>query len=141
MDVKFVASVAVITPNPAESRPLYRDALGLPLGSPDADDYVFTDKLDGTKHFGVWPLAAAARACFGTPEWPADRPVPQMSIEFEVAEAAAIGPAIDELAARGYDVLHGAKTEPWGQMVARIQTPEGVILGISYMPSMHEIGH
>lgn len=138
MDVKFVASVAVVTPNPAESRPLYRDALALPLEPPDADDYVFTQKLDGAKHFGVWPLAAAAQACFGTHEWPVDRPVPQMCIEFEVAEAAAVAPAIDELAARGYDVLHGAKTEPWGQVVARIQTPEGVILGISYMPTMHE---
>lgn len=138
MDVKFIASVAVITPNPAESIPLYRDALGLLFESPPGgDDYVFTQKLDGAKHFGVWPLAEAAEACFGTRQWPADRPVPQMSIEFEVASPAAVGPAIDELAARGYNLLHAAKTEPWGQTVARIQTPEGVILGISYMPTMH----
>jgi hypothetical protein len=34
------------------------------------------------------PLTQAARACFGTPEWPAERPVPQASIEFEVADPA-----------------------------------------------------
>jgi len=43
----------------------------------------------------------AAEACFGTPEWPADRIVPQMSIEFEVAAEAAIDAAAAELEARG----------------------------------------
>jgi len=33
--------------------------------------------------------AAAAQACFGTLEWPAERTVPQASIEFEVESAPA----------------------------------------------------
>ena len=45
---------------------------------------MFTQKLDGTKHFGLWPLSEAAKACFGTTEWPAEIPIPQASMEFEV---------------------------------------------------------
>ena len=85
MDVQFVTSVAVITPNPAVSRRLYLDALGLPRTA-EADGYLHSEDIDGSKSFGVWPLAQAAQACFGTPDWPADRPVPQASIEFEVTD-------------------------------------------------------
>ena len=50
---------------------------------------MFTQKSDGTKHFGLWPLSEAANACFGTTEWPAEVPVPQASMEFEVGDVAA----------------------------------------------------
>ena len=115
------------------------DALGLPLqpASP-GDEYHFSDKIGGCKHFGVWPLAQAAQACFGTADWPQDRPVPQISIEFEVADPAALGEAATELETRGYTLLHGPRTEPWGQMVARLQTLEGAIVGLSYAPWIHE---
>ena len=83
MNVEFIASVAVITPDPAAGRRLFIDTLGLPLSSNGDDEYVWTDKLDGARHFGVWPLSQAAQSCFGTDQWPADRTVPQMSIEFE----------------------------------------------------------
>ena len=62
MDVQFITSLAVITPDPSVSRRLYVDALGLALT---------------------------------------------------------------------------ARTEPWGQTVARLQSSEGAIIGISYAPSMH----
>src|SRR5262249_31387780 len=117
---------------------LYVETLGLPLQPPEPnDEYVFTDKLDGSKHFGVWPLAQAAQACFGTSDWPKDRVVPQASIEVEVASAEAVPPGAQEVADRGYPMLHEPKTEPWGQTVARVQTPEGIILGLSYAPWMH----
>jgi hypothetical protein len=86
----------------------------------------------------VWPLRQAAAACFGSSEWPADRPIPQASIEFEVATAAAVDEAARELEARGYQLLHGARTEPWGQTVARLLSEEGAILGISYAPALHD---
>ena len=141
IDVKFISSIAIITRDPRQSRALYVDALKLPLQPPDpSDDYVFTDKVDGAKHFGVWPLTQVAQACFGDSEWPKGRPVPQLSVEFDVATETDVGPAADELANKGYELLHAARTEPWGQVVARFQTPEGVILGISYMPPMHEAG-
>ena len=138
MKIEFMSSVAVIAPDPPASRELFVGALGLPLASSSADDeYVHTEKLDGCKHFGVWPLSQAAEACFGTPEWPADRPVPQASVEFDVADAGAVQTAAEELLREGYEVLHAAREEPWGQTVARVQSPEGLIVGISFMPSMH----
>ncbi|MHB8341696.1 MAG: hypothetical protein ACYDB7_11060, partial [Mycobacteriales bacterium] len=84
------------------------------------------------------PLSQAARARFGTDQWPAERPVPQVSIEFDVADAAAVVPAARELEQAGYALLHGAHEEPWGQTVARLQSPEGAIIGISYTPVLHD---
>jgi catechol 2,3-dioxygenase-like lactoylglutathione lyase family enzyme len=137
MDIEFIASFAAIAPDPAASRALYLDALGLPLGHGEGDDYYHTDQVDGAKHFGVWPLTQAAQACFGTESWPAEHPVPQASIEFEVKDQAAVADAAEELAGRGFAALHEPRTEPWGQTVARVLSPEGLIVGISYAPWMH----
>lgn len=137
MDILFIASVAVITPDPERSRELYADALGLPLeGEPG--DYLHSERIGGAKHFGIWPLSQAAHACFGTAEWPAGHPVPQASVEFEVANAAAVADATVELEAKGHRLLHGSRTEPWGQTVARLLSPEGLVVGISYAPSLHD---
>jgi catechol 2,3-dioxygenase-like lactoylglutathione lyase family enzyme len=138
MRILFISAVSIIAPNPAESRKLYVDALGLPLESPEGDEYMFSEKVGGSKHFGVWPLAQAAQACFGTSTWPADRPTPQISIEFEVENAAAVAEATEELKDRGFVLLHAPKTEPWGQTVARILSSEGAIVGISYAPWHHD---
>src|SRR5437667_3768346 len=139
MDVKFITSISIITANPEHSRKLFVNALGLPLhAASPGDDYFFTEKVDGAKHFGVWPLSQAAQACFGTPEWPSDKTIPQISIEFEVASLAAIGEAAAELEAHGFTLTHPARTEPWGQTVARLLTTDGAVIGISYAPSMHE---
>jgi catechol 2,3-dioxygenase-like lactoylglutathione lyase family enzyme len=136
MDVRFITSVAVITPDPAVSRRFYVDALGLPLIA-EGDAYLHSEDIDGCKSFGVWPLTQAAQACFGTPDWPVERPVPQASIEFEVTDADTVQVAADELKEKGFTPLHEARTEPWGQTVARLQSSEGAIIGISYAPSMH----
>jgi hypothetical protein len=112
------------------------DALGLPLERMGGD-YFASEHVEGSKHFGVWPLAEAAEACFGTPQWPADRPVPQVSVEFELADADAVAAGAAELEAAGFPLLHGAKTEPWGQVVARLLSPEGAIVGLSYAASAH----
>ena len=135
MQVEFIASVSVIAPDPAASRRLYVDTLGLPLEA--RGDYYASERIAGSKHFGVWPLTEAAEACFGAPDWPRDVPVPQASIEFEVADAAAVAEAAGELEADGYTLLHAARTEPWGQTVARLLSPEGLIVGMSFAPSLH----
>jgi catechol 2,3-dioxygenase-like lactoylglutathione lyase family enzyme len=136
MDVLFVSSVSVIAPDPPASRRLYVDALGLPLERMGGE-YFASERIEGSKHFGVWPLTEAAQACFGSPEWPADRPVPQVSIEFELADPDAVAAGAVELEAAGWPLLHGARTEPWGQVVARILSPEGAVVGLSYAPSFH----
>lgn len=94
IDVAFVSSVAVIAADPPGSRRLFLDVLGLPLAQHDTDDYFSSEAIEGSKHFGVWPLAQAAEACFGTYEWPADRPVPQASIEFDVASSSRTRPNV-----------------------------------------------
>ena len=137
MEIQFVTSVAVIAPDPQESRRLYMGALGLPLRQLDGE-YFATEELGGCKHFGVWPLAQAAESCFGTSTWPADIPRPQLSLEFEVADRNAVAQGANELQSQGYQLLHDAKTEPWGQTVARLLSPEGAIVGLSYAPSLHQ---
>jgi catechol 2,3-dioxygenase-like lactoylglutathione lyase family enzyme len=134
--LEFLATIAVITPDPRASTKLYADVLGLPLEGDDPDGYRYSGAIDGCRHFGVWPLAQAAEACFGSPEWPAERPVPQASLEFDVADPDAVSAAARELEDRGFDLLHDAREEPWGQTVARLQAPEGVIVGISYTPAL-----
>lgn len=84
---------------------------------------MFSEELNGSKHFAVWSLAAAAQAYFGTDSWPADRPIPQAVIEFEVDDVEA---AAQELQDKGYQLLHSARTDPWNQTSARLQTKDGL---------------
>ena len=129
--------MSVIAPDAAASRELYIGALGLPLHPSSDGDYWYTQELEGTKHLGVWPLSQAAQACFGAPEWPSECPVPQVSIEFDVADADAVHEAADELQRAGHELLHPVRTEPWGQTIVRVISPEGVLVGVSFAPSLH----
>ena len=135
MDVQFVASMAPIVRDAAAARRFYEDALGVGFEGGEGD-YRYTERLEGVKHFGLWPLAEAARACFGSPGWPDDIAIPQASIEFEVPDVAA---AAQELRAKGYRLIHETKTEPWGQVIARLLSPEGLLVGVCYTPSLHGI--
>src|SRR5690349_426541 len=128
MNIVFVASVAVISADMQHAKHFFVDEVGLPLEDSAHDGYWHSEEIAGTKHFGVWPLQQAAQACFGTDTWPSDRPVPQASVEFEVADAASVAQAAEELQANGHSLLHEARTEPWGQTVARMQTPDGIIV-------------
>jgi catechol 2,3-dioxygenase-like lactoylglutathione lyase family enzyme len=134
MDVQFIASFAVIVRDRDAARAFYRDALSLSFEG-EQGDYAFTEQLEGAKHFALWPLAEAAQACFGTDVWPDDVPVPQASVEFEVDDVAA---AAAELEGHGYRMIHGARTEPWDQVTARVLSPEGLLVAVCYTPSFHE---
>jgi len=137
MNLEFLSTVAVIAPEPLASRRLYVEALGLPLEG-RADGYQHSERIAGCKSFGIWPLSEAAQACFGTEQWPAERLVPQVSIEFDVTDAAAGCPAVRELEQAGFELLHPPREEPWGQTVARLQSPEGAIIGVSHAPMLHD---
>ena len=134
MDVQFVASIAPIVRDADATRLFYQDALGLSFEG-DEGGYLSTHKLEGTKHFGLWPLSEAANSCFRSTEWPAEIPIPQASIEFEVADVAA---AAAELKAKGYRLIHEARTEPWAQITARLLSPEGLLVAICYTPAFHD---
>ena len=64
--------------------------------------------------------------------------LPQASIEFEIKDADAVAAAASELEHAGFDLLHPARTEPWGQTVTRLLTDDGLIIGISYAPALHD---
>lgn len=134
MEILFVAGFAPIVADPFAGHTFYRDTLGLPLETVSGD-YLAVDGFPGVKHLGVWPLTEAAESCFGTREWPADVAVPQATIEFEVADVAA---AAAELEAKGLTLVHGARTEPWGQTIARVLGPEGLLIGVCHTPWLHE---
>jgi catechol 2,3-dioxygenase-like lactoylglutathione lyase family enzyme len=138
--LEFLASVAVITPDPAASCGLYAGALGLPLQGADPDGYRHSEEIAGCRSFGVWPLSQVAEACFAAPQWPAGRPVPQASIEFDVASPDAVSGAARELERSGFELLHEAREEPWGQTVARLQGPEGLIVGVAHTPALRDAG-
>ena len=133
MKVLFVAGFGPIVTDMQASRAFYEQALGLPLEGDET--YLFAHGVDGVKHFALWPLTGAAQSCFGTDTWPADLPAPQSWIEFDVEDVAA---ATAELENKGYRVLVAAKQEPWGQTVTRLLGPEGLLVGITYTPTMRE---
>jgi len=132
MKVLFVAGFGPIVRDMQTALTFYRDALGLPIEQ--AAD-VSTEKVDGVKHFGLWQLEEAAESCFGTRPWPSDVPAPQAWIEFDVDDVAA---AANELRAKGYRILVGPKDESWGQTVARLLSPEGLLVGVTRTPWMRE---
>ena len=136
MKVSFVAGFGPITREADAAHAFWRDGLGIEFAEP-APGYFTNDDLDGVKAFAMWPLSQAAQACFGSDEWPAGVAVPQASVEFDVADEAGVQAAADELVAAGYELLHPVRREPWGQTVVRLLSPEGAIVGISYVPSMH----
>lgn len=134
MNVLFIAGFSPIITDPAANKTFYGDQLGLPLVEM-TPEYSALDGFEGAKHLGLWPLSAAAESCFGTPEWPDDIPVPQATIEFEVDDVAG---AAAEMEAAGHTLIHGAKTEPWGQEIARLLDPTGLLVGLCHTPWLHD---
>ena len=91
----------------------------------------------GTKN----PRIALARRVVikkSTREWPAEVPLPQANIEFDVESVDAVADAARELEAAGYPILVGPKMEPWNQTVVRVLGPEGMLVTISFTPWLHE---
>ncbi len=87
MEVLFVTGFSPIVSDRQASREFYVGALQRPLDHEEGE-YIFADTLPGVKRLGLWPLWQAAQTCFGADEWPADVPVPQATIEFEVRDVA-----------------------------------------------------
>lgn len=136
MEIVGIAGFATITDDPSSSATLYRDMLKLSLTA--QENYLFTDDIDGAKHFGVWPLQMAAQSCFGSDSWPSDMPIPQATLEFELSDIASVEAAVIEMKENGYHFVHDVREEPWGQTLARFISPEGLLIGLSYAPWHHK---
>jgi catechol 2,3-dioxygenase-like lactoylglutathione lyase family enzyme len=131
--VLFVAGFGPIVQDIPKSHEFYVDALGLSFQA--EGDYLHTDKLEGVKHLALWPLSQAAQSCFGSESWPSDIPVPQAWLEFDVDD---IEQASTELEKRGYTLLTRAQKEPWGQIVTRLLSPEGLLVAVTVTPAMRK---
>jgi catechol 2,3-dioxygenase-like lactoylglutathione lyase family enzyme len=134
LKVLFVAGFGPIPKDPKASKAFYVDALGLPMERRDDNsDYYHSEKIDGVRHFAAWPLAEAAQSCFGKRTWPSDVPAPNAWMELDVEDVAA---ASEHLKKQGYRLLVDNRKEPWGQIVTRLLSPEGVLVGVTYTPWM-----
>lgn len=132
MKVLFIAGFGPVSSDVAASRRLYEDALGIGFKIEDGD-YLHTEDVKGANTFAVWPLEQAAESCFGRADWPGDVPRPQAWLEFDVDDVVA---ATRELEERGYRILVRNRTEPWGQVVSRLVSPEGLLVGVTMTPWM-----
>jgi hypothetical protein len=132
--VVFIAGFGPIVRDGDASSKLYREVLGISFKE-ESGGYFHTEALKGAKTFALWPLSQAAQSCFGRDSWPNDTLVPQAWLEFDVDS---VESATAELEARGYRMLVKNKKEPWGQTVSRLISPEGLLVGITFTPSMRE---
>ena len=133
LKVVFVAGFGPLVKDAAVSNAFYVDVLGLPLEQQAGGGYYHGEKLDGVRHFALWPLSEAAQSCFGANAWPADLPEPHSWLEFDVED---IATATAALRTRGYTLLVEARKEPWGQTVTRLLSPEGILVGLTFTPWM-----
>jgi catechol 2,3-dioxygenase-like lactoylglutathione lyase family enzyme len=133
--VLFVSGFGPLVKDAEQSHRFYSDALGLPLQTQPGGvaGYYHSEKLDGVRHFALWPLSDAAKSCFGRDTWPSDIPEPNAWMEFDVED---VSSAADALTSRGYRMLVAARKEPWGQTVSRLLSPEGILVGLVITPWM-----
>jgi len=133
--VLFITGFGPIVRDRTASRNFYENALGLSFKEEEGG-YRHTEALEGAKTFALWPLSHAAQACFGTDTWPPEIPIPQAWLEFDVEDVDAETKNLEQ---HGYDLLVSVRREPWGQVVSRMLSPEGLLVGVVYTPSMrHE---
>ena len=132
ISVLFIAGFGPIVRDASASRKLYNQELGIGF-TEETGGYLHTEALQGAKTFALWPLSQAAESCFGKDAWPAEISAPQAWLEFDVDDVAK---ATAELESQGHRMLIQNKKEPWGQIVSRFISPEGLLVGITFTPSM-----
>lgn len=130
--ILFIAGFGPIVRETAKSRKLYSKLLGIPFKE-ESDGYLHTEAIKGAKTFALWPLSQAAQSCFGKDSWPSDIPAPQAWLEFDVES---VDKATAKLQSQGYRMLIRNKKEPWGQIVSRFISPEGLLVGVTFTPLM-----
>jgi catechol 2,3-dioxygenase-like lactoylglutathione lyase family enzyme len=140
MQISFVAGFGPIVRDVDASRRFWGEGLGIDL-TEAAPSYFTNDDMGGVNAFALWPLGQAAESTFGTDAWPDDIPAPTTWIELDVASADEVATAVAELEAAGHRVLRGAHAEPWGQTTSRLLSPEGLLVGVTFTPWMHDHVH
>jgi catechol 2,3-dioxygenase-like lactoylglutathione lyase family enzyme len=134
IDIQFIAGFGPIVRDTTQSRRLYSEILGIRFKEENGS-YLHTEALEGAKTFALWPLAQAAQSCFGKDSWPDHVPAPQAWLEFDVDS---VPEATAALESQGYRILVKSRKEPWGQIVSRFISPEGLLVGITFTPGLRE---
>ena len=134
VEVRFIAGFGPIVRDASLSKRLYADDLAISFKE-ETGGYLHTEDLKGAKTFALWPLWQAARSCFGRDEWPDNTPVPQAWLEFEVDDVEQATICLEQ---RGHQVLVRNKKEPWGQVVSRFLSPEGLLTALTFTPALRE---
>lgn len=134
MKVLFIAGFGPIPDDLKPSRRLYSEDLGIEFNEYEGG-YMHAQKIDGCKGFAIWPLSLAAEDCFGIKRWPEDLPRPQAWLEFEVPD---VKEASEEMKKKGYRLLLDNFTEPYGQIVSRFLSPEGILVGLVFTPWLRD---
>jgi catechol 2,3-dioxygenase-like lactoylglutathione lyase family enzyme len=132
LKIRFIAGFGPIVRDRAASRRLYGQSLGIHF-TEEEGEYLHTEELPGAKSFALWPLDQAAQSCFGQDAWPEDIPIPQAWLEFDVDD---VEKATAELESQGYKMVVKNRKEPWGQTVSRFIDPNGLLVGITFTPSL-----
>ena len=132
--ILFIAGFGPIVHDRHASRKLYAGALAIPFKEENGG-YLHTNGLQGAKEFALWPLSQAAESCFGGSTWPNTLPSPHAWLEFDVDS---VESATAELESMGYTMLIKNKKEPWGQTVSRFLDADGILVGLTFTPSMRE---
>ncbi len=136
MKILFIAGFGPVPDDLSPSRKLYSEDLEIEFKEYDGG-YMHGQNIDGCKGFAIWPLSLAAEDCFGRKIWPNDIPRPQAWLEFEVED---VKVASEEMKRKGYTLLLESYKEPYGQIVSRFLSPEGILLGLVYTPWLREPG-
>jgi len=134
VEVRFIAGFGPIVRDVTSSHKLYAEDLAIPFKE-ETGGYLHTEALSGAKTFALWPLRQAAQSCFGRNDWPDDTPVPQAWLEFEVDD---VDQATRCLERRGHRVLVRNRKEPWGQLVSRFLSPEGLLTAVAFTPALRD---
>ena len=132
--ILFIAGFGPIVRDTGASRSLYSKALDISFKE-ESGSYLHTNALEGAKEFALWPLSQAAESCFGNTKWPDSPPAPHAWLEFDVDS---VESATAELESMGYRMLIKNKKEPWGQTVSRFLDSDGILVGLTFTPSMRE---
>lgn len=132
--IRHLAGIAEVVDDLQAAVSFYRNDLGLEVDDSASADYASV-KIPGVIHFGLWSRQAAAEATFGD-RGAVDRVALGLTIEFEVDEVPAASQALES---RGVKLLHGPKTEPWGQTTARFALPSGALCGVAETPWARQI--
>src|SRR5262250_846920 len=134
LHIQCIAGLGPIGRETVKSRKRYGDVMKIPFKE-ESGEYLHTEALSGAKTFALWPLSQAAQSCFGKDSWPDNVPVPQAWLEFDVGS---VERATAELESEGYKMLVKNKKEPWGQVVSRFLSPEGLLVGVTFSPMMRD---